>query len=146
MTRELNQQLATDAGALLDRFHEAASKADEDHYFACFEPDGVFLGTDASERWTLDEFKAFAMPYFQRESAWIYTPAKRAINVSDDGSFAWFDEQLDSAAYGRCRGTGVLHRADGQWRIAQYHLSIPVPNDVAAEVVKLIRDHAGNGK
>lgn len=146
MTGESKTQLATQAAALLDRFHDAATKADEDRYFACFEPDGLFLGTDAGERWTLDAFKAFAMPYFQSESAWIYTPVGRTINVSDDGAYAWFDEQLDSASYGRCRGAGVLHRNGDQWRIAQYHLSIPVPNDIAPEVVKLIRDHADNGK
>jgi len=146
MTRELNAQLATDAAALLDEFHAAAARADEDRYFACFEPEGLFLGTDASERWTLDEFKAFAMPFFQRESAWIYTPGHRTINVADDGAYAWFDEQLDSATYGRCRGTGVLHRTGDQWRLAQYHLSIPIPNDLASEIVKQIRAGEGDPK
>ena len=37
---------------VLDDFHDAASKADEERYFALFLPDGVFLGTDAAERWT----------------------------------------------------------------------------------------------
>jgi hypothetical protein len=29
---------------------------------------------------------------------------------------------------------------DGQWRIKQYHLTIPVPNELADEVVKRIRE------
>jgi len=146
MTGQTETQLGTQTAGLLDRFHDAAAKADEDRYFACFEPGALFLGTDAGERWTIEEFKAFAIPYFQGESAWIYTPVKRTINVSQDGAYAWFDEQLDSASYGRCRGTGLLHRTGDQWRIAQYHLSIPIPNDVAGAVVKLIREHAGKGK
>lgn len=146
MTGESRTHLATQAAALLDRFHDAAAKADEDRYFACLEPDGLFLGTDATERWSFNEFRAFAMPYFEGESAWIYSPVGRTINVADDGTYAWFDEQLDNAKYGRCRGTGVLHRSGDQWRIAQYHLSIPIPNDVAGEVVELVREHTGSGK
>ncbi len=146
MTGESRMELATQAALMLDRFHEAAAMADEDRYFACFQPDSLFLGTDASERWTLDEFKAFAMPYFQRDSAWIYTPGQRTINVADDGAYAWFDEQLDNARYGRCRGTGVLHRTGDQWRIAQYHLSIPIPNDLASEIVTQIRGGKGDPK
>ncbi len=40
--------------AVLDGLHAAAASADEEKYFAAFAPDAVFLGTDATERWTLD--------------------------------------------------------------------------------------------
>ena len=40
------------ANKLLDNFHSAASKAQFNEYFATFTPDGVFIGTDATERWT----------------------------------------------------------------------------------------------
>jgi hypothetical protein len=33
----------------------------------------------------------------------------------------------------------VLRKIDGQWRIEQYHLTIPVPNELADEFVKRIR-------
>ena len=39
---------------VLDDWHAAAAAADEDRYFAHFAPDAIFLGTDASERWTRD--------------------------------------------------------------------------------------------
>ena len=52
-----------DAGAVLDRFHLAASKAQFNDYFALFTPDAVFIGTDASERWTVEQFKAYAKQY-----------------------------------------------------------------------------------
>jgi hypothetical protein len=110
--------------SLLDAFHRAAANAKFDEYFGLFAPDGVFIGTDASERWTVDEFKAYA---------------KRHVNVSGDDRHASFDELLDNAALGRCRGTGVLRRVGGAWKIEQYHLTIPVPNALADEVVKRIR-------
>lgn len=128
------------AGQLLDRFHRAAAMAKFDEYFASFTADGVFIGTDASERWTVEQFKAYAKPHFEKGRGWTYTKVERNINVSADGGHASFDELLDNTSLGRCRGTGVLRRVDGQWRIEQYHLTIPVPNELAADVVKRIRE------
>lgn len=130
---------AGDIDHLLDRFHQAASRAAFDEYFGLFAPDGVFLGTDAGERWTLEQFKAYAKPHFDKGRGWTYTKVERHINVSADDRHASFDELLDNAQLGRCRGTGVLRRVDGAWKIEQYHLTIPVPNELAAEVVKRIR-------
>lgn len=127
------------ASALLDRFHGAAAKAEFDTYFSTFTPDGVFLGTDATERWTFAQFKAYAKPHFDKGRGWTYTKVERNINVSADGAHASFDELLDNKSLGRCRGTGVLRKVDGQWRIEQYHLTIPVPNELADEFVKRIR-------
>lgn len=129
------------ANQLLDRFHDAAAKARFEDYFASFTPDGVFIGTDASERWSVEQFKAYAKPHFDKGRGWTYTVAERHMNVSADGRHASFDELLDNASLGRCRGTGVLRRVNDQWRIEQYHLTIPVPNDLANEVVKRIREH-----
>jgi len=125
---------------VLDSFHDAAAKADEVRYFDHFAPDAVFLGTDATERWTLPQFRLFAMPYFQRDSAWVYTPRVRNVSLSPDGSTAWFDETLDNAKYGECRGTGVLIKSAGTWRIAQYNLVKPVPNDAMDGLLKVIAD------
>ena len=50
--------------AILDDFHDAASRADGDRYFGHFAPDGVFLGTDPAERWTVTEFRKYAEPHF----------------------------------------------------------------------------------
>ena len=41
--------------AVLDDFHAAAAASDEARYFDHFSAEGVFLGTDATERWTLGE-------------------------------------------------------------------------------------------
>ncbi|MEM7519043.1 MAG: nuclear transport factor 2 family protein, partial [Planctomycetota bacterium] len=58
--------------SLLDDFHDAAARADLERYFGHFAPNGVFIGTDATERWPVEEFRAFCEPYFKdSESAWV---------------------------------------------------------------------------
>jgi hypothetical protein len=123
----------------LDHFHQAASKADAATYFDLFAPEGVFIGTDATERWTVEEFKKYAMPHFSKGKGWTYVPKSRHIDLAPGGDVAWFDEILESKSYGTCRGSGVLRRINNQWKISQYHLTIPVPNELAESVVKMIR-------
>ncbi|MFN0058227.1 MAG: nuclear transport factor 2 family protein [Planctomycetota bacterium] len=125
---------------MLDDFHHAAAHADAKRYFDHFAPNGVFLGTDAAEHWTVDQFRNWSAPYFARPSAWTYVPASRSVTIDEAAACAWFDELLDHASYGECRGSGTLVRAEGRWRIGLYHLSIPVPNDLARAVADIIRD------
>ncbi len=127
--------------AVLDALHHNALVANEEAYFALFAPDGVFFGTDATERWTVDAFRAYAHPVFQQGRGWTYVPRAGTRHIAFDptGTVAWFDEILDNANYGETRGTGVVRLVDGAWKIAQYHLTIPIPNDLAPEVVRMIR-------
>ncbi|QDV07719.1 Alpha/beta hydrolase family protein [Planctomycetes bacterium Poly30] len=127
------------ADALRD-FHDAASKADGERYFAHFAEGAIYMGTDATERWTLAEFRSFAEPYFSKGRGWTYVASERHVYVSEDGQTAWFDELLDNSSYGVTRGTGVFVRGADRWRMAQYHLTIPVPNDLAKTLVELIRE------
>lgn len=126
--------------AALDDWHDAAAKADEARYFGAMTPEFVFLGTDATERWDVTAFRAFAHPYFAKGKAWTFVPHDRYVILSPGGDVAWFDEKLDSATYGECRGSGVLRLVNGTWKIAHYNLTIPVPNDLADAVVKMIRE------
>jgi hypothetical protein len=127
-----------DIAAVLDDFHRAAAAADEARYFAHFDPDGVFLGTDAGERWSVAEFRVYAHARFAKGKGWTYRPRDRHVTLTAEG-IAYFDELLDNDKYGVCRGSGVLRRVNGMWRIAQYNLSFTVPNDAATEVVRVIR-------
>ena len=127
---------------VLDEFHDAAAKGDAERYFAILPDDAVFLGTDATERWTGAAFRKFALPYFERGPAWTYVPMRRNVTLAPDGKLAWFDEMLDNAAYGECRGSGVLQQRDGRWVVRQYNLTIPVPNDLARGLVARIRAFA----
>ncbi|MFO0980880.1 MAG: nuclear transport factor 2 family protein [Planctomycetota bacterium] len=129
-------------GRVLDDFHDAASKADGARYFDDLAPEAVFLGTDGGERWTKEAFRAYAEPYFVKGKGWTFVPGERHIELAPEGTVAWFDERLANAKYGDCRGSGVLRKMDGKWRITQYNLSVPVPNDLMERVVALIRERA----
>ena len=124
---------------VIDDWHHAASIADENAYFGYAAPEFVFLGTDATERWDLASFRTFAHPYFAKGKAWTFVPRNRHVTIAGDGNTAWFDELLDSASYGECRGSGVLRLIGGEWKIAQYNLSIPIPNALAKKFVEEIR-------
>ena len=125
---------------ILDDFHRAASEADGQTYFSLLHENAVFLGTDASERWSKAEFRGFAEPYFSKGKGWTYNKTQRHILISKDGNTAWFDEMLINKSYGSCRGTGVLTKTEQGWKIIQYNLSIPIPNGIAKDIVKQIKD------
>lgn len=130
---------ASAIGAVVDDWHQAASAADGPRYFGHFAPEGVFLGTDDGERWTVPEFQAYAGPYFSKGKGWTYTASHRHIALAPSGDVAWLDEKLDNDHYGRLRGTGVLRKIDGAWKLAHYSMSFPVPNAQTKDVVALIR-------
>ncbi len=138
---QMRERDLTGAGKAIDAYHQAASQADLETYIGLMAPTGVFLGTDASERWTRDEFRAFCEPYFAADRGWTYVPVERHIDTSADGRVAWFDEILRNEAYGTLRGSGVLTRTSDGWRVEQYNLTFLIPNDVAGKVVEMIREH-----
>jgi arylsulfatase A-like enzyme len=130
--------------ATLDDFHDAASRADGKRYFAHFAKGAVFLGTDATERWTIDQFRAYAEPFFSAGQGWTYVPTERHVRVRSNGRVAWFDERLDNANLGETRGSGALVKESGEWKVAQYNLTIPVPNELARELAEKIRALPGS--
>lgn len=127
--------------AVLDRLNAASTAADGPAYFGLFTPDARFIGTDATERWSLSEFRAYAEPYFARGRGWTYTPTARVITVApiDCRCIAWFDEELSNAGYGQTRGSGVLRLTEDGWKIEQYVLSFAIPNDKADAVVAAVK-------
>lgn len=121
---------------LLDNFNTFAANAEYDNYFNCFAEESNFIGTDATEIWNKQEFKAWAKPYFDKKTTWNFKSLKRNIYFSKDGNYAWFDEVLDTQMK-ICRGSGVLEKVKGQWKIRQYVLSATIPNEVIDEVTKI---------
>ena len=124
---------------VLDAFHQAASDADLERYFSYFHEDGVFIGTDKVERWTVKAFKDYCEPYFSKGQGWTYQSQRRHVMFAPDGQVAWFDEQLVNDKYGQTRGSGVLMKSGGSWKVSHYVLSFPVPNDVALDVVAIVK-------
>jgi len=121
---------------VLDAWHKAASDADFDTYFGLMAQDGVFIGTDATENWQNNEFRAFSKPYFDQGKAWSFTALERNVYTNANKDFAWFDELLDTQME-LCRGSGVLKKINGNWKIAHYVLSIAVPNENVGELIAL---------
>lgn len=120
------------ASKLLDHLHTFAATGNWDAYFPLFAKGAVFVGTDASENWSLGEFEAFARRY----KGWTYVMTQRSIRFSKDKKVAWFHELLTNTSYGTTRGTGTLLKSDQGWKIAQYSLTIPVPNAIAKKVTQ----------
>ena len=120
---------------LLDSWHKAASDANFKNYFDILAENSIFIGTDATENWNKKEFEIYAKPHFDKGKAWSFSALERNIYFSSDKKFAWFDELL-STQMKICRGSGVLEKINGQWKIKQYVLSMTIPNDTSDEVIK----------
>lgn len=120
----------------LNDWHKAAAEAKFDTYFGFMTTDAIYIGTDPTENWNLHQFKDFSKPYFDRGKAWNFTSIQRNIYFNKDQNLAWFDELLDTQMK-ICRGSGILRKENGQWKIAHYVLSMTVPNDNTDTVVKI---------
>lgn len=118
----------------IDNWHLAAATASYDDYFNLMTSDAVFIGTDATENWQLQEFKAFSKPYFDKGKAWSFTSLER--HIYQYNRVIYFDELLDTQM-GICRGSGILKKEDGVYKIAHYVLSIAVPNENVASLTEL---------
>jgi hypothetical protein len=124
---------------VLDNWHKSAAEANYKTYFDAMTSEGIFIGTDASENWTITKFKKFSKPYFDKGKAWSFTAVERNIYVHSEGKVAWFDELLDTHM-GVCRGSGVLSKKDSLWKIKHYVLSLTIPNDNIDKVKKINKE------
>ncbi|ADV49143.1 hypothetical protein Celal_1843 [Cellulophaga algicola DSM 14237] len=134
-----NNDTKVQINQVMDAWHKAAADADFDAYFNLMTTDAVFIGTDATENWQNSSFKAFSKPYFDKGKAWSFSALERNVYVNETGDFAWFDELLDTQMK-ICRGSGVLKKINGEWKIAHYVLSIAVPNNKVDALVALKKE------
>ena len=123
-------------GIMLDSFNIAAAKADYVGYFNFFTPNASFIGTDALENWNKDAFMIWAKPYFDKKATWNFTSLQRNIYFGQSPDIAWFDELLNTHMK-ICRGSGVVVKQNNTWKVQQYVLSMTVPNEKIAEVLKI---------
>ncbi len=130
------QNETTAVAAFLDSFNATAARADYDGYFALMSEDAVFMGTDATERWTKQEFMVWSKKYFDRGKAWSFTSIDRHIYFDSSGNLAWFDELLNTQMK-ICRGSGIVIRNNGSWKVRQYVLSMTIPNSIVDSIVPL---------
>lgn len=128
---------------LLNQWHDAAARADFDAYFSKMAEESVFIGTDPTENWHKPAFMKWSKPYFDKGKAWSFTTLERNIFLAEDCNLAWFDELLETHM-GICRGSGVVSKENGKWKIKHYVLSIEIPNDNVSEVTELKKDFDSN--
>ena len=129
---------------VLDKLHKYASEANGKKYFELFNEQAVFHGTDLNERWSIDEFKKYAQNRFDTGTGWTYTSLERNIFINSSNTTAWFDEIVINEKYGKFRGTGVLSKVDGMWKIDQYNLLFPIPNDLLLKYTKEVKEYLKN--
>ena len=137
---ETDALLTKQVNAFVDEWHDDAANA-RMAYFDKIAEDGVYIGTDRTELWKRDAFKAWARKYFDRKSAWSFKATRRNVYASKDKSLIWFDELLDTPNMGPCMASGVIRKTAKGFEIVHYQLSMAVPNEVAKQVTTLIAEH-----
>lgn len=138
-TASLAQTDTTALHKFIDAWHMAATQANATAYFGAIADHGIFIGTDATEHWTKQQFLSFAKPYFDRGKAWDFKAYNRKLHVSNNGQFVWFSELL-TTWMGVCRGSGILEKTANGWKFQQYHLAITVPNDLVPDFLTLVKN------
>ncbi|NQW37535.1 MAG: nuclear transport factor 2 family protein [Flavobacteriales bacterium] len=118
----------------MDDWHKDVATFNYNAYFNKIDSLGYFIGTDASEVWTKTEFEAFSKPYFDKKQTWDFKALDRHFFINETGDIAWFNEVLDTWM-GLCRGSGILQKKNGEWKIMQYVLSVTIPNDDIKPVI-----------
>ncbi len=121
---------------LIDNWHQAASEANFDNYFGLMNDDFIFLGTAPGERWGKNEFAEFSKPYFDKGQAWSFKASNRNWQFSKNKKMAWFDEDLETWMEG-CRGSGILVKKRGEWKIVYYNLTVLIENEKMKEFIEL---------
>lgn len=131
-----SQNNLTELDKFMDNWHLQATKANFDEYFNVTSENFIFLGTAPGERWTKKEFMEFSKPYFDKGKAWDFKAKNRLWNFSTDRKIAWFDEDLDTWM-NSCRGSGILIKKNGKWKLVYYNLTVLIENEKIKEFIKL---------
>ena len=128
--------------AVVDEFNkifESEDMAAFDRVFA-HDADAVSFGTDAAERFVgYDALKKSVESQFASFDGSKLTVRDEVVKASRGGDAAWFSEVVDwdtkaggeAVSLKGCRFTGVLEKRDGEWKVIQFHASMPVQGQAA---------------
>lgn len=131
-TFNINAQL----DQLVDDWHKSAANANFEVYFGLMDESFVFLGTAPGERWCKKEFAEFSKPFFDAGNAWDFKASNRNWIYSKNRKTAWFDEDLETWMEG-CRGSGILEKKKGEWKLVYYNLTVLIENEKIKEFIDL---------
>ena len=126
---------------LVNNWHHDAAIADAEKYFGAMADGAIYLGTDATERWTKNEFQEWSKKYFESKKTWDFKTIERYVYFSSDNNTAWWDEKLDTWM-GVCAGAGVATRTKQGWKISHYQLAIMIPNEKVNSVMELLHPNS----
>ncbi|SFT50309.1 SnoaL-like domain-containing protein [Lishizhenia tianjinensis] len=120
----------------MDEWHKAATDANFEKYFGAMHADFNFLGTAPGEKWDKAAFAAFSKPYFDKGKAWDFTASNRQWYGDTTSGIVWFDEDLDTWMED-CRGSGVMQKIEGEWKLSYYNLTVLIENEKIKEFIAL---------
>ncbi|HHP7239686.1 nuclear transport factor 2 family protein [Longibacter sp.] len=117
-------------------FFDAMNRQDLDQMerITAHDPDAVHIGTDTDEIWRgWSHLHADTIEQFESLDVYEATIRDLAVHVSPAGDVAWYSHLLDAeirSSHGAqswfgARFTGVLKKDEGQWLLAQTHVSLP---------------------
>jgi hypothetical protein len=130
--------LTQQVNAFVDGWHDDAAHA-RMVYFDKMAPDGIYIGTDRSELWDRDAFRAWAHDNFvNKHKGWAFHATRRNVYASLDAKTIWFDELLDTQM-GHCMASGVLRKTATGFEILHYQLSLAVPNPAMNDVMGVVK-------
>lgn len=132
--KQSNAEIVTTIDSLTNAWHHAASISAITPYLDAMDSVSVFIGTDISEIWQKEQFAAFATPYFQQGKGWDFEVLQRNCYVAKAQNVVWFDESLNTWM-GLCRGSGIWEKAQDEWKLKQYVLSVAIPNENIKAVI-----------
>ncbi|MHC5065104.1 MAG: nuclear transport factor 2 family protein [Planctomycetota bacterium] len=127
--------------AILTRFHQAGVDAKLEDFLGYLHPQAIFFGTDPKERFSVEGLEAFLAPHFAEGQGWSSMPVEQNVYLAEGRQLAWFDQRLRSDRFGEMRGSGVLIKDGEDWKIVQYAISLPIPNDLVPLLLELRERH-----
>jgi hypothetical protein len=128
-----------DIELIMNKWHNDVSTFNLNEYFEVMHDSFIFLGTDPKERWAKDQFYTFCKPYFDKKTTWDFKSNWRNIYFSEDGNTAWLEESLDTWM-DECRGSAVIIKEKGNWKIAHYNLTVLIENEKMNSFIKLRKE------
>ena len=107
--------------------------------------DIILIGTDSDENlvgW--EEIRKAIRRQFGSFENTLISITDQEIKINKNGNTAWFSQMLnynfifnsEAMSFEGIRFTGVLEKREGQWRLVQGHLSIPVEVDIEEEMTR----------
>ena len=130
-------QLIEEAKALLTQLVKSQEEGDLSLFESCFlhSEELVNIGTDLDEIWYgWDDFSRFMKNAITERKGHKIQELDTRIVVDEGGTTAWYSQLIDTCIETKSepfrlegfRHTGMMIFRNGQWRIAQSHISAPI--------------------